>query len=233
VFAQEGSKAATAAKEAAVNMQAYLHDLEKSGGQPDYSKPPASEYFKRIFDTDTLAALPALKAEDLGWMKIWMDNASQIHKAMVLFGAKNQDIVEEMKATARNLSQNDKFILSAEAFTLRLEARGTSLVLITFNEMPPNQHTDADWTVLKKITLNFMVRVINNLSMMTDHQKPENLHVLVAALRDTVTVWAPLLTPPGHADILVKLDKARIANKDAGIDDDINAITATIKNMKE
>jgi hypothetical protein len=63
-FAADGPQAA-AAKEAAAKLQAYLRDLKKSKGQPDYSRPPASEYLKRIFDADTLAALPPPKAEDL------------------------------------------------------------------------------------------------------------------------------------------------------------------------
>lgn len=59
VFAADGPQAAAAAKEAAANFDAYLRDVEKSKGKPDYSKAPASEYLKRIFDADALAALPA------------------------------------------------------------------------------------------------------------------------------------------------------------------------------
>jgi hypothetical protein len=60
-FAADGPQAAAAAKEAAAKLQAYLRDLKKSKGQPDYSKLPASEYLKRIFDADALAALPPLR----------------------------------------------------------------------------------------------------------------------------------------------------------------------------
>jgi hypothetical protein len=47
-FAADGPQAAAAAKEAAAKLQAYLRDLKKSKGQPDYSRPPASEYLKRF-----------------------------------------------------------------------------------------------------------------------------------------------------------------------------------------
>ena len=59
VFAADGAQAAAAAKEAAGRFKAYLGDLEKSKGAPDYAKPPASAYLRRIFDADALAALPA------------------------------------------------------------------------------------------------------------------------------------------------------------------------------
>jgi len=62
VFAADGPQAAAAAKEAAAKLQAYLRNIEKSKGQPDYSKPPVAEYLKRIFAADALAALPAPKA---------------------------------------------------------------------------------------------------------------------------------------------------------------------------
>jgi hypothetical protein len=73
VSAADGAQAAAAAKEAAAKLQAYLRDIEKSKGQPDYSRPPASEYLKRIFDADTLAALPPPKAEDLAWLFDWTE----------------------------------------------------------------------------------------------------------------------------------------------------------------
>jgi hypothetical protein len=93
-LAQDGPQLAAAAKKAAENMQAYLRDLEKSGGQPDYSKPPASEYLKRIFDADALAALPAPKADDLDWLFEWFDAADHGYKAMAAFGAKNKTPAE-------------------------------------------------------------------------------------------------------------------------------------------
>src|SRR5262245_36043041 len=90
VFAADGPQAAAAAKEAAAKLQAYLRDLEKSKGQPDYAKPPASEYLKRIFNTDALAALPAPKAEDLAWLFDWTEAVGHTFPAMVMFGAEDQ-----------------------------------------------------------------------------------------------------------------------------------------------
>src|SRR5262245_23021040 len=58
----DGPQAAAPAQQPATKLQPYLVNIEKSKGQPDYSKPSAAEYLKRIFAADALAALPAPKA---------------------------------------------------------------------------------------------------------------------------------------------------------------------------
>jgi hypothetical protein len=44
-----------------------------------------------------------------------------------------------------------------------------------------------------------------------------------------VTVWAPLATPNERAELLARLEKARAANADAGIDKDVTAISTVIR----
>jgi hypothetical protein len=61
----------------------------------------------------------------------------------------------------------------------------------------------------------------------------ENVRLTAKALRDTVSIWAPLATSKERAELLARLEKARIANKDAGIDDAITAISTVIKNVKD
>ena len=63
--------------------------------------------------------------------------------------------------------------------------------------------------------------------------KLENVRLTAKALRDTVAVWAPLATAQERAELLARLEKARITNKDAGIDDAITAISTVIKNVKD
>lgn len=48
-----------------------------------------------------------------------------------------------------------------------------------------------------------------------------------------MSIWAPLATSKERAELLARLEKARIANKDAGIDDAITAISTVIKNVKD
>jgi len=140
VFAADGAQAAAAAKQAATKMEAYLHDIEKSQGQPDYSKPPVSEYFKAVFNADALAALSAPKAENLGWLLEWVVSSNQTYKAMIMFGTKD---LTDLQAIGRNVLQHQEKIVPAMAFVLRLTARTTSTAPIYFNSLPPDQRTEA------------------------------------------------------------------------------------------
>ncbi len=71
------------------------------------------------------------------------------------------------------------------------------------------------------------------LGMITIPLNLENVRLIAAALRDTAPVWAPIATPKERAELLSRLETVRVKNNDAGIDDDITAISTAIKNVKE
>ena len=60
----DGPSIAAGAKDAAAQLQPYLDKIAKSRSRPDFTKPPASDLFGRIFDFGKLAALPAPSARD-------------------------------------------------------------------------------------------------------------------------------------------------------------------------
>jgi len=232
VFAADGAQAAAAAKEAAAKLQAYLRDLEKSKGQPDYSKPPASEYLKRIFDADALAALAPPKAEDLAWLFDWTEAVGHTFPAMVMFGAEDQSDAGWRVALARNMRRNHDSFINAMASGLRLCARTANAEALFINSMPPDKRTNAIQTAQKEINLELMNWVMTTTMFVSD-VKPENSRLLAVALRDTVPVWAPIVAPQDRTTILTRLWKARMANKNSGIDDDINAVEVAMKSVKD
>jgi len=232
VVAADGAQAAAAAKEAAAQLQVYLRDLEKSGGQPDYSKPPAADYFKRIFDLDTLAALPSAKATDLAWLFDWMEAVGHTFPTMVMFGTKDQIDTGWRAALQRNMRQNHDSLINAIASGLLLCARTANTEALYINSMPADKRTADVQTAQKEINLELMNWVMTT-TMFIDDVKPENSRLLAAALRDTVPVWAPISTPQERATILIQLGKARMTGKRSGIDDDITAISTAINNVKE
>jgi hypothetical protein len=65
---QDGSQIAANAKDAAQALRLYLDGVSKSGGRPDYTTPPASDLFRRVFDLEQLAALPPPKPSDMAWL---------------------------------------------------------------------------------------------------------------------------------------------------------------------
>jgi hypothetical protein len=221
-LAQDGAKAAATAKEAAENMGAYLRDLEKSGHQPDYSKPPASEYLKLIFNADALAALASPKTEDVVWLADWTTPTAQTYQAMVMFGAKDPTD----QTVGRNMIDYQSYIFPAAAFVLRLNARAVSTMVL----LPPDRRASeeigqSNWGLVQMAT--------GMVGLIRIHLKPENVRLTAAALRDTVSVWAPLATPKERAELLSRLETARAKNGDAGIDGDIIAVSTAIKNVKE
>jgi hypothetical protein len=78
----DGAALATRASDAAKELRTYLADLAKAGGRPDFSKPPASELFGRIFDMNGLAALPPPAPNNFSWLLNWSAAGGGIIKAI-------------------------------------------------------------------------------------------------------------------------------------------------------
>jgi hypothetical protein len=225
VFAADGAQAAAAAKEAAGRFKAYLGDLEKSKGKPDYTKPPASEYLKRIFDADALAALPAPKTGNFDWL---LTSVDQTFIAMLMFGAK--DPIDQ--PAGRNLVDYQDNTLPAVAFKLRLNAYAASAMPAYLDSLPPGERAQARGEI-EQSNRSLVQMATGMAGFIGIRLKLENVRLTAKALRDTVSIWAPLATSKERAELLARLEKARIANKDAGIDDAITAISTVIKNVKD
>jgi hypothetical protein len=196
----------------------------KTKGQPDYSKPPASEYLKRIFAADALAALPAPKANDFGWLLDWVVSVNQTYVAMIMFGAK--DLADEN--VGRNMIDYQDNTMPAAAFRLHLYGR----IARTVPSLPSDERKQKRETI-ERVNQG-MVQLATGMAGFTRIRlKLENVRLTAAALRDTVTLWAPLTTAKERADLLARLEKASVTNKDAGIDDAINFVSTAIKSVKD
>jgi hypothetical protein len=133
-----------------------------------------------------------------------------------------------------------------------VNARLASTAPLYIDSLPPNQpnqRTETRKKGLRQINRMLMqmatgaammitppveMQIATGTAMMINGPlNPQNRRLLAATLRDTVPVWAPIATPKERATILAALEKARAANKDAGIDDDITAVTTALKNVKE
>jgi hypothetical protein len=224
VFAADGPQAAAAAKEAAAKLQAYLSDLEKSKSRPDYARPPAAEYLKRIFAADALVALPAPKADDIGWLLEWVVSADQAYSAMLTFGAKDSSD----QPAGRNLVDYQDHSMPAAAFRLRLYER----IARTVPSLPPDKRKQERETI-EQVNRGLVQMATGMAGFIGIRLKLESVRLTAAALRDTVTAWAPLATAKERTDLLTRLEKARVANKDAGIDEAINFVSTAIKNVKD
>src|SRR5512138_2862410 len=111
LFAADGPQAAAAAKEAAKAFSDYAADVARLGDHPDYSRPPLAEYFRRVFDAETLAALPPPEPDDLGWVADWAESAESSFKTLAMFGIPKGNEINA--AIARNISADESEIAAA------------------------------------------------------------------------------------------------------------------------
>jgi hypothetical protein len=147
---------------------------------------------------------------------------------MIMFGAKDSG----NQTAGRNLVDYQDNTLPAGAFKLRLNAHAVSAMPIYLNSLPPGERAQARGEIEQSNRI--LVQMATGMAgFIGIRLKLENVRLTAAALRDTVTVWAPLATAKERAELLARLEKARIANKDAGIDDAITAISTVIKNVKD
>ena len=227
VFAADGAQAAAAAKESAKALSDYTADLARSGRRPDYSNPPIAQYLRRIFDADTLAALPPPQAEDLGWLVDWTESAQSSFKILTMFGVQKDNDINVL--IARNMATYENEIAAAVVFMIQVGARVVRTGAIVVNSLPDREGAEIGKTGLEQTRRGLVQTVLGTTLIMSDRLKPQNARLMMAALRDSVAVWRPYLTANERIRILVQLEQARAANADAGIDKDVTAISAVIR----
>ena len=222
VFAADGPQAAAAAKESMEAFIDYAKSLARSGGRPDYSKSPVAEHFRRIFDAETLAALPPPQTD-------WTESEETSIKVLATFGAKKSG--DTNRAIEHNISEYENEIATAMAFVLRLRERAVRTGVIIINSLPAERRAE-NRASLKYIGRGFVEAVITALEIMSTHLKPQNARLMMAAIRVTVADWAPYASPAERKTILDELERARAVNVDAGIDDAVTAVAAKIRSLK-
>jgi hypothetical protein len=84
--AEDQSAFLGAVKDSTNQILLYLDFAAKTGQKPDFSGPPVSDLFARVFDLRQLAALPPPKPGDVPVLAAWIDSANQVAKAIIYFG---------------------------------------------------------------------------------------------------------------------------------------------------
>jgi len=212
---QDGPRDAANAKEAAQALKLYLDEVSKSGRRPDYTKPPASELLRRVFDLEKLSALPPPDAGDMPWMLEWGDAANQSNKLILLFGSKPGAGGElDQAAIARNVADYEDQYAAALAFIIRFQARQAPTMLLFLDRLPPEQRTPVREAGLQKARGGAAEMIAGAVISVAPSMKPANARAITAALRDTKDVWATFLVPADRTKVGGVLARARILAKD-------------------
>jgi hypothetical protein len=202
-------------KDVANQLQLYLDYVAKSGGRPDFTAPPASEQFNRLFDPGQLAALPPPKASDVPWLMDWTATANGIAKAILYFGVTPPaDAAADAAAIKRNMTDYEDQQAVAMSFMVRIQARDMQALSLFMDQLPPEQRAPVRLAGYDKARVGSAESVLGALVTIAQGLKPANARMMSAAIRDTGDVWVKDILPGDRPTILAMAAKAEAAAKD-------------------
>jgi hypothetical protein len=219
---QDGSRIAASARDAAQALQLYLDGVSKSGKRPDYTKPPAADLVRRVFDLEQLMALPPPEASDIAWVSEWFDAANQTNKRIIYFGTQPGPNLDQA-ATIRNLVEYEDQYAAAMDFMLRFAAREATTLFLFMDQLAPEQRTPIREAGLQKARGGGAEMIAGSIGAVAVGMKPINARLITAAMRDTRDVWATFILPNDRTQIISQLAKVKSIVKD----DDVQKNLAT------
>jgi hypothetical protein len=198
---QDGQHDAAAAQDAAQALGLYLDGVTRSGGQPDYTKPPAAPLFDHVFDLKALAALPPAQADDMGWLLAWGTAVDQTYKRILLFGLKPDQAADRL-LLQRNITQYEDQCAAAMDFMIRFEARQAATLSRFLDQLPQEERTPGRAAGLQQARLGATQLIVGAIVSVSQGMKPANARLVSGALRDTRDTWALYIPPSDRGGII-------------------------------
>jgi len=193
-FSQDGPRDAATAQDAGQAFGIYLDGVLKSGQEPDFTKPPAADLFRHIFDVAALKALPPATADDIPWLLQWAAAVDQSYTRIILFGLKPGQAPEEL-VLRRNMAEYEDQCAMAMNFLIRFAARQATTLTLFLDRLSPEKRTPVLATWLQRARGGSAQTISGALTAMTQGMKPGNARLIASALRDTRDIWAEFLMP--------------------------------------
>jgi hypothetical protein len=229
----DGATITAEAKDAATRLQAYLDGVFKSGGRPDFSKPPASDLLGQVFNVKQLEALPPAQARDLPWLLDWFVAANEVNKSIAFFGiAPPVTLQTDPAALQRNLTDYEDQLSAAFNFLLRISARQFQAMFVFLDQLPPAQRTPVRMEGLNKMRIGEAEMVRGELEWIAAGMKPANARLVSAALRDIGAVVSTAILLADRPALLAMLDKARAAVRDEETRSNLSAFGSLMAKAK-
>jgi hypothetical protein len=230
-LAQDGPQDAVSAKDAVQALQLYLDDVAKTGGRPDYTKPPASDLFQRVFDLARLTAFPPPTAADVSWLIQWFTAASKANRLIIYFDTTPGPNPDEI-AVLRNLKEYENQYAAAMNFMIRLAAREATALSLFKDQSTPEQRTPVREAGLLKARSGAAELLASSIGLVTQGIAPDNARLMSAALKDTRNVWATYLLLDDRKQIISYLAKAIGLVTDDEVKADLVAVSDTLAAAK-
>jgi hypothetical protein len=199
-LSQDGPSDATTAQNAAQAFGIYLDGVLKSGVEPNFTKPPAGDLFRHIFDVAALNALPPAKADDISWLLQWGAAVDQSYKRIILYGLQPGQPVDQL-VMRRNMSEYEDQCAMAMSFLIRFEARQATTLTLFLDQLPAEQRTPTRAAGLQQARGGAAQTITGAITAMTQGMKAANARLIAGALRDTRDIWAGYITPEDRTRI--------------------------------
>ena len=231
-FAQDGPHDAVTAQNAGQAFGIYLDGVLKSGGEPDFTKPPAADLFRHIFDVAALKALPPAKADDIRWLLQWGAAVDQSYRRIILYGLQPGQPVDQL-VMRRNMSEFQDQCAAALGFLIRFEARQATTLTLFLEQLPPEQRTPARAAGLQQARGGAAQTITGAITAMTQGMKPDNARLIAGALRDTRDIWAGYITPDDRTRIAKLIAETPATVKDREAQANLTAFAGALTAAKE
>src|SRR6516164_849704 len=232
-LAQAGPSVVAGVKDTANQLELYVGYVAKTGGRPDFSKPPVSDQFARVFDLAQLTALPPSKASDLPWLMDWIATANGAFKSILYFGiAPPVDPIADQAAIKRNATDYEDQEAVAMSFMIRINARAMQAMFLFIDQLTPVQRTPIRLEGFTKARVGSAETLLGALVTIAQGMKPANARLLSTAIRDTSDVWVASILPGDRPTILGMLAKAKDASEDDETRKNLAAFDAALSNAK-
>jgi hypothetical protein len=229
---QDGPGDAATAQNAAQAFGIYLDGVLKAGGQPDFSKPPAADLFRHVFDVAALKALPPAKADDIRWLLQWGAAVDQSYKRIILYGLQPGQPIDQL-VMRRNMSEYEDQCAVAMSFLIRFEARQATTLTLFLEQLPPEQRTPARATGLQQARGGAAQTITGAITAMSEGMKPDNARLIAAALRDTRDVWAGYIMPDDRSRIVKLIADTPATVKDREAQKNLTAFAGALAAAKQ
>jgi hypothetical protein len=229
---QDGPRDAATAQNAAQAFGIYLDGVLKSGGQPDFAKPPAVDLFGHIFDVAALKALPPAKADDIPWLLQWGAAVDQSYKRIILYGLQPGQPIDQL-VMRRNMSEYQDQCAMAMSFLIRFEARQATALTIFLDQLPAEQRTPTRAAGLQQARSGSAQTITGAITAMTQGMKPANARLIAATLRDTRDIWAEYIMPDDRARIAKLIAQTPATVRDREAQQNLAAFAGALAAAKE
>jgi hypothetical protein len=199
-LSQDGPRDAATAQNAAQAFGIYLDGVLKSGGEPNFTQPPAADLFRHIFDVAALKGLPPAKADDIPWLLQWGAAVVESYKRIIFYGLQPGQPIDQL-VMRRNMSEYQDQCAMAMNFLIRFEARQATTLTLFLDQLPAEQHTPARAAGLQQARGGAAQTITGAITAMTEDMKPGNARLIAGALRDTRDIWAGYIMPDDRTRI--------------------------------